>query len=319
MTTDKFRIVFMGTPGFAVSSLDALVKARLNVVAVITAPDKPAGRGLTLKESEVKQYAVAHNIPVLQPEKLKDPAFIQTFLDLKPDLAVVVAFRMLPEVIWSAPKRGTINLHASLLPQYRGAAPINWAIINGETKTGVTTFFIEKEIDTGKIIGKKEVEIFPDETAETLHDKLAEIGSRLLVETVIAIRENTYSQIPQNGLSEGQELKPAPKIFRENCRINWDKPVKQIYNHIRGLCPYPGAWTMINTPEGIKTLKIYDCKPVNSNSPEPGKIIIDKSTINISGNDGFISVQRLQLEGKKAMKADEFIRGLRDTSGLSVL
>ena len=308
----------MGTPGFAVSALDALVKSNANIVAVVTAPDKPAGRGLNLKESEVKQYAVSQNIPVLQPEKLKDPDFVKTFTDLRVDLAVVVAFRMLPEIIWSAPKYGTINLHASLLPQYRGAAPINWAIINGETKTGVTTFFIEKEIDTGKIIGKTEVEILPDDTAEILHDKLAETGSRLLVETVEAIQNGTCTPIPQDKLIEGQSLKPAPKIFRDDCRIQWNKSIGEIYNFIRGLSPYPGAWTLLNTPEGAKTLKIYECKPVTSVQSEMGRIWADKTSLNISGSDGYISIQKLQLEGKKAMKAEEFLRGVRDINGLSI-
>lgn len=316
--TNKLRIVFMGTPGFAVSALDALVKSGADIVAVVTAPDKPAGRGLNLKESEVKQYAVSKNIRVLQPEKLKDPDFVKTFTDLQVDLAVVVAFRMLPEVIWSAPKYGTINLHASLLPQYRGAAPINWAIINGETKTGVTTFFIEKEIDTGKIIGKREVEILPDDTAEILHDKLAETGSGLLVETVEAIQNGTCVPIPQDQLTAGQNLKAAPKIFRDDCRIHWDKPISEIYNFIRGLSPYPGAWTLLNTPEGAKTLKIYECKPVTSGSAEVGKIGADKTSFHISGTDGYISIQKLQLEGKKAMKADEFLRGVRDINSLSI-
>jgi methionyl-tRNA formyltransferase len=308
----------MGTPGFAVSALDALVKSGTNIVAVVTAPDKPAGRGLNLKESEVKQYAVSKNIPVLQPEKLKDPVFIKTFTDLQPDLSVVVAFRMLPEVIWSAPKSGTINLHASLLPQYRGAAPINWAIINGEAKTGVTTFFIEKEIDTGKIIGKREVDILPDDTAEILHDKLAEVGSALLVETVEAIQHGTCVPVSQNQLSEGQALKSAPKIFRDDCRINWNKPINEIYNFIRGLSAYPGAWTLINTPEGPKTLKIYECKPVLSVQSQVAHIWTEKAALNISGTDGYISIQKLQLEGKKAMKAEEFLRGVRDINSLSI-
>lgn len=248
----------MGTPGFAVTSLDALVKSGANIVAVVTAPDKPAGRGLSVKEPEVKQYAVAHNLKVLQPEKLKSPDFINTLQNLQPDLAVVVAFRMLPEIIWSLPKNGTINLHASLLPQYRGAAPINWAIMNGETKTGVTTFFIEKEIDTGKVIARKEVEILPDDTAGTLHDKLAEVGALLLTQTVESIQNNSYTSIPQE-ITE-QQLKMAPKIFRDDCRINWNRPVADVYNFIRGLSPYPGAWTIIKTGDDEKILKILECK-----------------------------------------------------------
>ncbi|HEX3007146.1 MAG TPA: methionyl-tRNA formyltransferase [Bacteroidales bacterium] len=312
---DHMRIVFMGTPGFAVSSLDALVKSGANIVAVVTAPDKPAGRGLTLKESEVKQYAVSKKIPVLQPEKLKNPEFIQALQDLKPDLAVVVAFRMLPEVIWSMPTKGTINLHASLLPQYRGAAPINWAVINGETRTGVTTFFIEKEIDTGKIIAKREVEITSSDTAGTLHDKLSEVGSALLVETVKAIETDTCTPIPQEHLFGNEDLKPAPKIFRDDCRIDWNKPVTEIYNFIRGLSPYPGAWTMFKMGEDSKTLKILECKPVYSPKKDVATLWSEnKNDLNIAAADGYISIQKLQLEGKKAMKADEFLRGIRDLS-----
>lgn len=306
-----FRIVFMGTPGFAVSSLHALVESGANIVAVVTAPDKPAGRGLSLKESEVKQYAVAKNIPVLQPEKLKDPLFIEELQRLQPHLAVVVAFRMLPEVIWSMPPKGTINLHASLLPQYRGAAPINWAVINGETVTGVTTFFIEKEIDTGKIIAKKEVEISPEDTAGTLHDKLAAEGAALLLDTVQSIQNNSCSPVPQHKFID-QDLKAAPKIFRDDCLIRWDGPATAIYNFIRGLSPYPGAWTIVKTPEGEKTLKIIDCKPVFTSKGKPGELWADKNALNIACGSGYITVNRLQLEGKKAMNTDEFLRGIRE-------
>lgn len=306
------RIVFMGTPGFAVSALDALIKNGSNIVAVVTAPDKPAGRGLALKQSEVKQYAIEQGLPVLQPEKLKDPVFIRTLQDLEPDLAVVVAFRMLPEVIWSMPKKGTINLHASLLPQYRGAAPINWAVINGETRTGVTTFFIEKEIDTGNILAKREVEISPEDTAGTLHDKLAEAGSALLVETVKSIREGTFVPVPQEKLSQGQELKTAPKIFRDDCRIHWNRPVQEVYNFIRGLSPYPGAWTILESDKEHKTMKILDCTPVPSSGKPSGTLWSENNHINIAATDGYISIQKLQMEGKKAMKAEEFLRGIRE-------
>ncbi len=315
---NDFRIVFMGTPGFAVSSLDALVKSKANVVAVVTAADKPAGRGLKLKESEVKQYAVANNIPVLQPEKLKDPVFLNTLKEFQLDLAVVVAFRMLPETVWTLPKYGTFNLHASLLPQYRGAAPINWAIINGETKTGVTTFFIEREIDSGNIIDKKIVEISQDDTAGTLHDKLAKEGSGLLVETVLAIQNGSCKPIPQQQLTNGEMLNTAPKIFRENCRIDWSKSTFEVYNFIRGLSPYPGAWTILKTGEFQKTLKILECKPVFS---KIGNKLIwsdDQNSLNIAGKDGYISIQKLQLEGKKAMNSDEFLRGIRDLKSCSV-
>lgn len=313
----NFRIVFMGTPGFAVASLDALVKSGANVVAVVTAPDKPAGRGLNLKEPEVKQYAVANNIPVLQPEKLKSPEFIATLQNLEPDLAVVVAFRMLPEVIWSMPTKGTINVHASLLPQYRGAAPINWAIINGELKTGVTTFFIEKEIDTGKIIASREVEILNEDTAGTLHDKLAAVGADLLVETVESIRNDTCSPVSQNSFP-ASSLKPAPKIFRDDCRINWHKPVNEVYNFVRGLSPYPGAWTVLNMGNESKTFKILACKPIASTNDSPGKIWSERSDLFISGVHGRFQILQLQLEGKKPMKADEFIRGARNLNLFSI-
>lgn len=306
----NFRIVFMGTPGFAVSALDALVKNGANIMAVVTVPDKPAGRGLTLKESEVKQYAVANNLKVLQPEKLKDPLFVEAMRELQPDLAVVVAFRMLPEVIWSMPRKGTINLHASLLPQYRGAAPINWAVINGETKTGVTTFFIEKEIDTGKVIAKREVEIAADDTAGSVHDKLAQVGSELLTETVKSIIDGSYVPIPQEQLIAGN-LKAAPKIFRDDCRIDWNRPVGDIYNFIRGLSPYPGAWTLIKTAEDQKTLKILECKPVVS-AIIKSQIWDENGVLNIPCSNGYIAVKKLQMEGKKAMKSDEFLRGIRD-------
>lgn len=306
----NFRIVFMGTPGFAVSALDALVKNGANIVAVVTVPDKPAGRGLTLKESEVKQYALANNLKVLQPEKLKDPLFVEALRELQPDLAVVVAFRMLPEVIWSMPRKGTINLHASLLPQYRGAAPINWAVINGETQTGVTTFFIEKEIDTGKVIAKREVEITAHDTAGSVHDKLAQAGSELLTETVKSIIAGSYIPIPQEQLIAG-DLKTAPKIFRDDCRIDWNRPVGDIYNFIRGLSPYPGAWTLINTAEEQKTLKILECKPVVS-AITKSQIWAESGVLNIPCSNGYIAVEKLQMEGKKALKSDEFLRGIRD-------
>ncbi|NJK94995.1 MAG: methionyl-tRNA formyltransferase [Bacteroidales bacterium] len=314
MEKKDFRIIFMGTPGFAVSALEALVNDGQNIVAVITAPDKPAGRGLNLKESEVKQYALTQNLPILQPDKLKDPLFVEKLQKLQPDLAVVVAFRMLPEVIWAMPRLGTINLHASLLPQYRGAAPINWAIMNGEQVTGITTFFIEKEIDTGKVIGKAEIEITNEDTAGTLHDKLAQAGAGLLTETVNSIRLGNYSPISQDQLKSDVLLKPAPKIFRENCKINWNQPVKEIYNFIRGLSPYPGAWTMISTTEGAKTFKILSCEMVHTKLQQAGMIYLDKNSFRISGIDGFIIIHQLQPEGKRVMKIDEFLHGNREAS-----
>ena len=250
MSSNDFRIVFMGTPEFAVASLKSLIESGFNVVAVVTAPDKPAGRGQKLQESDVKQYAKYLNIPILQPEKLKDAEFIDQLRELKADLNVVVAFRMLPEIIWSMPRLGTINLHASLLPQYRGAAPINWAIINGDKKTGITTFFIEKEIDTGKIIHFKEVEIAETDNAGTLHDKLMLSGAALLTETVSGIKTGIYPQLDQKSvLPEDSILHPAPKIFKETCKINWDNEIDKTYNFIRGLSPYPAAWTVFQNQQ----------------------------------------------------------------------
>src|SRR5471030_1888958 len=247
------RIVFMGTPEFAVASLDALVKAGLEVVGVITAPDKPAGRGQKLSESAVKQYAVANGLKVLQPEKLKNPEFLEELKSLKADLQVVVAFRMLPEVVWNMPPRGTLNLHASLLPQYRGAAPINWAIINGEKESGVTTFFLKHEIDTGDILFTEKVTLNGHETAGELHDRLMNKGAGLLVKTVKGVESGRYSEHPQSQLIEGAELKHAPKIFKEDCLIDWNNTAENIYNKIRGLSPSPTAYTVFND----KILKIF--------------------------------------------------------------
>lgn len=302
----------MGTPEFAVHSLDALIKANKNIVAVVTAPDKPAGRGLTLQEPDVKKYARSLDIPVLQPEKLKDPVFNETLKALNPDLVVVVAFRMLPEQVWQLPRYGTINLHASLLPQYRGAAPINWAIINGDTQTGATTFFIEKEIDTGLVISSVKVPISETDTAGTLHDKLAVEGAKLLVESVTAIENNQIKPVAQNGMLQGEELRPAPKIFRDVCRINWHNDTRTVYNFIRGLSPYPGAWTQLVTGNVTKTLKILECQPDPQNIGA-GRIFSDDRTfVKIGTQNGALNVLKLQLEGKKAMLAEEFLRGFRD-------
>lgn len=306
------RVVFMGTPEFAVHSLDALVKAGINIVGVVTAPDKPAGRGLAMKVSDVKKYAEERQLLVLQPEKLKNSDFIQQLRLLKPDLAVVVAFRMLPEEVWAMPKMGTINLHASLLPQYRGAAPINWAIINGEKKTGVTTFFIEKEIDTGKIIAKHEVEITDSDTAGSLHDKLAAIGAQVLVDTVNKIEKGTCLPIAQEDLALGIDLLPAPKIFRESCRINWGSNLSDINNFIRGLSPYPGAWTTLVKGGEIKTLKILEGQPVDSFFGSPRQIIGQGKTLLVSCEKGSFQINKLQLEGKKPMLTNEFLRGIRE-------
>lgn len=302
------RIIFMGTPDFAVASLDALVKAGFNVVGVITAPDKPAGRGQTVKESAVKVYAREKGLKILQPAKLKDEGFLEELRSLKADLQVVVAFRMLPEIVWNMPPLGTINLHGSLLPQYRGAAPINWAIINGETQTGVTTFFLKHEIDTGDILFCEPVNIAPDETAGQVHDKLMEVGAELLVKTVQAIESKEYQETPQDQ-TESTELKHAPKIFKEDCQVDWQQPVKQVYDLIRGLSPYPTAFTQLQN----KTLKIFRAEmETGATALTPGEYQTDgKTFLKFACPDGMISVTDLQLEGKKRMKIDEFLRGVR--------
>ena len=301
----KLRIIYMGTPDFAVGGLRALVEAGFNIVAVITAPDKPSGRGLQLQQSPVKQFALAHDIPVLQPEKLKNLEFLETLRSYNADLQVVVAFRMLPEVVWNMPPLGTLNLHASLLPDYRGAAPINHAIIQGEKVTGVTTFFLKHEIDTGDIIFSEKVEIQPEDNAGSLHDKLMETGAQLIVKTVAAIQSGTVVTMPQSGISE----KTAPKIFKENCLINWNQSTEQIHNFIRGLSPYPGAYTMLRG----KMLKIFESeKIITQHHHATGEFITDnKSSIQFTTSDGFINVLSLQAEGKKRMTAEEFLRGWR--------
>jgi methionyl-tRNA formyltransferase len=302
------KIVFMGTPDFAVASLNALLDAGFDLVGVITAPDKPAGRGQKINESAVKQFAVEKGLKILQPVKLKDPEFIQELRSLHADLQVVVAFRMLPEIVWNMPAKGTINLHGSLLPQYRGAAPINWAIINGEKESGVSTFFLKQEIDTGDILFSEKVNIEEKDTAADLHDKLMIIGAKLLVKTVKAIELSDYKEIPQD-IKIGESLKSAPKIFREDCQINWNQPAMTIYNHIRGLSPYPAAFCLFQG----KSLKIFQAEVNYSNHAlEPGSFQTDhKATLQFACADGFISIQELQLEGKKKMKTDEFLRGIR--------
>ncbi|SKB29158.1 methionyl-tRNA formyltransferase [Daejeonella lutea] len=300
------RIVFMGTPDFAVASLRALVENGCDIVGVITAPDKPAGRGQKLNESAVKKYATEQGLNVLQPQKLKDPLFIEHLRSLNADLQVIVAFRMLPEIVWAMPPLGTINLHASLLPQYRGAAPINWAIINGERETGVSTFFLKQEIDTGDLLLSQSVNIDKTDTAGDLHDKLMETGAHLLLKTVTAIQERNYKEYPQ---PSELDLKTAPKIFKEDCLIKWNQPVETVFNFIRGLSPYPTAFTYLQE----KTLKVFRADIEKSDADlEPGKVLTDNKTyLKFSCTDGIISVLELQLEGKKRMKVDEFLRGVR--------
>lgn len=300
------KIVFMGTPDFAVASLKALSDNGFNIVGVVTAADKPAGRGQKINESAVKKYAVEHGLKVLQPVKLKDPDFLKDLSSLNADLQVIVAFRMLPEQVWNMPPKGTINLHASLLPQYRGAAPINWAIINGEKESGVSTFFLKQEIDTGDLLFAERVEIGESDTAGDLHDKLMATGAQLLVRTVKAIVQGEYKELPQPASAD---LKSAPKIFKEDCLVNWNQPAEKVYNFIRGLSPYPTAFTYLND----KSLKIFGASSEQTNSgSKPGTFITDNKTyLKFACTDGFIAVTDLQLEGKKRMKIDEFLRGIK--------
>ena len=301
------RIVFIGTPDFAVASLDALLHAGAQVVAVITAPDKPAGRGMQLQQSAVKQYALAKGLRVMQPVKLKDPEFVEEVRRLAADLHVVVAFRMLPEVVWNMPPMGTINVHASLLPQYRGAAPINWAIINGETETGVTTFKLKHEIDTGDILLQRRLPIGANDDAGTLHDILMLAGAELLVETVDGLAAGTLHEIPQEQVPTGS-IHHAPKLFNEHRQIDWSRPVAEIHNLIRGLAPYPAAVARL----GGKMVKIYQSHTEwGATGIPPGSHKIEGTTLKFAGADGFLVVDELQMEGKKRLAAAEFLKGYR--------
>ncbi len=306
------KIVFMGTPDFAVASLKALLDAGFDIAGVITAPDKPAGRGQKINESAVKKYASEKGLKILQPVRLKDLEFLDELIALRADLQVVVAFRMLPEQVWNMPPKGTINLHASLLPQYRGAAPINWAIINGEKESGVSTFFLQQEIDTGDILFSERVAIEDKDTAGDLHDKLMNTGAELLIKTVKAIETDGYKGLDQESLiadSVVKDLKTAPKIFKENCLIDWNQPVKQVFNFIRGLSPYPTAFCYLQD----KSLKIFKAE-MEEEQPgiQPGAFLTDnKKYLKFACTDGFISVQDVQLEGKKRLNIDEFLRGTR--------
>lgn len=299
------RIIFMGTPEFAVPSLEILVEHKLNVAAVITAADKPQGRGQKLTPSPVKEAALKHNIPVLQPTNLKSPEFLEQLKSYQANLQIVVAFRMLPEVVWAMPELGTFNLHASLLPQYRGAAPINWAIINGEKETGATTFFLRHEIDTGSIIFQEKEPIYETDNVGTLYERLMHKGARLVLKTVKAIEAGNYPSEPQD---MSLEIKHAPKIFKETCEIKWNQPAKKIVDFVRGLSPYPAAWTILNG----KTYKIYSCEKSTAESQqatnETGQWTTDHG-LRIKAADGWVSILELQPEGKKRMKVDEFLRG----------
>lgn len=312
MKKEELRIVFMGTPDFAVESLRCLVEGGYNVVGVVTMPDKAVGRHQSERTaSPVKQYAAAQGLPVLQPEKLKDPAFLDELRALRADLQIVVAFRMLPEAVWAMPRLGTFNLHASLLPQYRGAAPINWAVINGETETGVTTFFLRHAIDTGDIIRQVRTPIADTDTAGDVHDRLMHIGGRLVVETVDSILDGTATSVPQSSVDAPAELQPAPKIFKDTCRIDWSRGVKAVYDFVRGLSPYPAAWTELHNGEKALTLKIFAtekhfCTP----SSAVGEVECDgQELFKIATTDGYLTVTELQLAGKRRMNVKDFLRG----------
>ncbi len=310
----RIRIVFLGTPGFAACSLEKLVQEKYNVVGVVTAPDKPAGRGQQIHQSEVKLSAVKNHIPVLQPEKLKSPEFLEQLKQLNPELMIVVAFRMLPEVVWSLPKMGTFNLHGSLLPHYRGAAPINWAIMNGETKTGVTTFLLQQEVDTGNVLLREEISIGANETAGELHDRMMVIGAELVVQTINGLSDNSLrAQNQATFISENEILHDAPKLFRETCKINWAWNGERIRNHVRGLNPFPTAWAELKRDDGtLLPMKIFSCQfekgiPVGL----PGTI---NSKLSINVADGTLIINELQAPGKKRLYAEEFLKGFKFTS-----
>ncbi len=322
MTKGKeLRIIFMGTPDFAVASLKKLEEAGYNVVGVITAPDRPAGRGKKLSESAVKKYAVTKGLKVLQPEKLKNPAFLEELRALKADLQIVVAFRMLPEVVWAMPRLGTFNLHGSLLPQYRGAAPLNWAVINGEKKTGVTTFLLDHEIDTGKILFKKEIEIGENDTVGDVHDRLMDIGANLVVETVDALASGDYKAVPQSKLATESAIKHAPKIYKEDCKIDWEKDCETVRNLIRGLSPYPAAWSkMVHTSTKKETVvKLFFAEKTDLvQNAAPGTVESDgKNYLNVACGNGWLSITELQMAGKKRMKTEDFLRGFQQINDYS--
>lgn len=313
----------MGTPEFAVESLQRLVAGGYHVVAVVTQPDKPVGRHQdTLQPSEVKKYALSQGLPVLQPAKMKDPAFIKELESYHADLQVVVAFRMLPEVVWAMPRYGTFNVHAALLPQYRGAAPINWAVINGETQTGVTTFFLDKDIDTGRIIDRKTFDIPDDADVEYVYDGLMHLGAQLCIETVDKVIA-TDGQVPSTPQTEFSELKAAPKIFKETCQINWNQPAKQIYDFIRGLSPYPGAWTILspvgNEDEKKSILKLFRTKKTELPADmEVGRMKTENKKLYVACTDFWLQIEELQASGKKRLPAREFLNGIRDINFLKV-
>lgn len=315
--------MFFGTPDFAVESLRRLVDGGYNIAGVVTMPDKPAGRGHHLLQSDVKRYAVEQSLPLLQPVNLKDEAFVAELRSLQADLFIVIAFRMLPEVVWQMPRLGTFNLHASLLPKYRGAAPINWAVMNGDAQTGVTTFFLKHEIDTGDIIQQRSIDIARTDNVEVVHDRLMTLGAGMVIETVDAILTGTVHPIPQEQLlTAGEKPTPAPKIFKDTCRINWSWPAERVYNHIRGLSPYPAAWTILvdSTDQqwNIKVFETAEPAPLPWQM-QPGETFVNNKMLAIATEDRLIEIKSLQPAGKKRMSAEEFLRGLRHVGELRAI
>ena len=306
----SLRVVFLGTPLFAATCLEQLLQSRHEVVGVVTAPDRPAGRGRSLRASDVKKVALQHNLPLAQPEKLKDEAFHAQLDAWNADLGVVVAFRMLPEVVWNRPRLGTINLHGSLLPQYRGAAPIHWAVLNGEKTTGASTFLLKHEIDTGHVLDRVEIPIGPDDTTGIVHDRLLDAGKHLLVQSIDALADGTANPVPQASLLEdGVEPKEAPKLFKDHGRIDWSRSAEEIHNQVRGLNPFPGAWTTL--PSG-DTLRVHTSERAESDfGGQPGTVHVSKDTLSVSCGKGTLSLTRIQPQGKPAMPVKDFLNGLR--------
>ena len=315
---EGLRIVYMGTPDFAVEPLRQLLDNNYNVVAVVTMPDKAIGRHHdTLQSSPVKKFALERGLPVLQPEKLKDEAFLEDLRSYKADLQIVVAFRMLPEVVWAMPPKGTFNLHTALLPQYRGAAPMNWAIINGDKETGVTTFFLDHDIDTGRIIMQSRTPIHDTDNVEDIHDRLMMMGSELVLKTVRAIQDGTAESVPQEQFLTDEPLRHAPKIFKETCQINWNQSAEQVYNFVRGLSPYPAAWSTLVFPDGKRQdVKVFrTSRLVDASAPQPGTVQADGKSLRVAVADGYIVIDELQIAGKKRMPTVDFLRGARIPEG----
>ena len=317
MTKEELRIIYMGTPDFAVETLRLLVENGYNVVAVVTMPDKPAGRGHKIQFSPVKQYALSVGLPILQPERLKDEAFIEELRSYQAHLQIVVAFRMLPQVVWDMPPMGTFNLHASLLPQYRGAAPLNWAIMNGDKETGITTFFLTHEIDTGRVIQRRSIEIADTDNVGIIHDKLMTMGAEMVCETVDNIIADKVVAIPQEELMTDEPLRPAPKIFKDTCHLDFTRTVEELYNQVRGLSPYPAAWCEFVSPEAEAIgVKVFEAtRHLCNHNHTPGTIITDgKKCIEVACSDGYLQLVSLQLAGKKRLTAEELLRGFRLTN-----